>query len=554
MSPRKCRKGALPHVRLSAVFNSGSHGQMLAQPISTDAPCSTPDHDWATNDHNHEFVESSQPSNIDRTLAQRSDTPIILPNRRGDKRRSLAATSTAEGRAKAMEALERDFKSTSGNQVQSSYEATWREFHSNWYGSAVDAFPLKEDYIYSVAATFKAGGYHSWSNYLCWAKDRHIQITGEWPQGLARAARRASRSVMRGIGEAKQSGCFKLSDLATMPYESEPLVKDGPVGVRNLMIAGSLFMLREIECSLALAAHVTIDEAGTVAWTLPVSKTDPRAIGKVRRWGCICAGKQDKACAACCLKNQLDLLHAKFADNNILPSNLPLFPGERGQVVAKADVVKTFSKVAERLNLRVTDDQGQNVFGGHALRVTGAQAMAAMGVDIHIIMIMARWSSDSVLRYVGEAPLEALTEIVKAKTRTADLKAFYERALEQKEIPSHINTPHPAIEWKHVREEAEASAERNRDQSQDRGKTNWISNIDSGVVHRFKDEHYKNLTPNSWRTVCGWRFGKYTFNYEQQLPECAALICGTCLPFEKELARQSYITDDDDSSQSSTDR
>ena len=47
-------------------------------------------------------------------------------------------------------------------------------------------------------------------------------------------------------------------------------------------------------------------------------------------------------------------------------------------------------------------------------RVTGARTLAALGVDLVRIQLMARWSSDVVLRYVAEAPLATMTAAYRA--------------------------------------------------------------------------------------------------------------------------------------------
>ena len=57
---------------------------------------------------------------------------------------------------------------------------------------------------------------------------------------------------------------------------------------------------------------------------------------------------------------------------------------------------------------------GARRFGGHSLRVTGARTLAALGIDIVLIQLMARWSSDVVLRYVAEAPLATMSAAYRA--------------------------------------------------------------------------------------------------------------------------------------------
>ena len=47
----------------------------------------------------------------------------------------------------------------------------------------------------------------------------------------------------------------------------------------------------------------------------------------------------------------------------------------------------------------------RELFGEHALRVAGAQALAAAGVETVVIQVFARWGSAAVLRYIQETPL-----------------------------------------------------------------------------------------------------------------------------------------------------
>ncbi len=42
-------------------------------------------------------------------------------------------------------------------------------------------------------------------------------------------------------------------------------------------------------------------------------------------------------------------------------------------------------------------------------RMTGPRTMVGLGIEIHLIQLMARWSSDVVYRYVAEAPLSRMT-------------------------------------------------------------------------------------------------------------------------------------------------
>ena len=51
---------------------------------------------------------------------------------------------------------------------------------------------------------------------------------------------------------------------------------------------------------------------------------------------------------------------------------------------------------------------GLRLFGGHTARITGAQVLAAIGLEINKIRLLAIHSGDTILRYVSEAPLKSL--------------------------------------------------------------------------------------------------------------------------------------------------
>ena len=56
---------------------------------------------------------------------------------------------------------------------------------------------------------------------------------------------------------------------------------------------------------------------------------------------------------------------------------------------------------------------------GHSARVGGAQFLAAIGLDLYLVQLLARWESAIIMRYVKEAPLIALTQTTKMKMLTS---------------------------------------------------------------------------------------------------------------------------------------
>ena len=166
-----------------------------------------------------------------------------------------------------------------------------------------------------------------------------------------------------------------------------------------------VFLLREMEVSTPLVSSWTFDhEALEVSWHLPASKTDHMALGVQRSLSCMC-GVPEFACPY-----HLAVDHLKWLTGSRFKSSAssPLFPTCDGRMPRKAAVITTFECLGALMGQPLTSPTGIRLFGGHTPRVTGAQTLAALGVDVAKIKILARHSSDAILRYVAEAPLKSL--------------------------------------------------------------------------------------------------------------------------------------------------
>jgi hypothetical protein len=257
----------------------------------------------------------------------------------------------------------------------------------------------------------KAGGYRSVANYIDRARDEHIALGFAWDDQLKWVARKCVRAVSRGIGPSRQSCALPFMQLMSLGLPEAPLVDGGPVGGRAVFAAGCLFLAREIELSLAVVGNVVFNtEMLTVSWRLPADKTDPAGLGKTRSWSCCCsANGAQTVCVYHALFDHFVLLRQKFGgDGGKLASDLPLFPTVRGTAVAKVDMVKCIERAAVLCGEPLVDSLGSRRYGGHSLRVTGAQYLASVGVPLLTIQLLGRWASDIIARYVAEAPLCAL--------------------------------------------------------------------------------------------------------------------------------------------------
>ena len=153
-----------------------------------------------------------------------------------------------------------------------------------------------------------------------------------------------------------------------------------------LVVCGAFFCTREI--SLALK-HVCVDEdARQVSWNLPCSKTDPKALGKVRVWECVCGGTLEKPCAFHTSGDHLKHLRARFSGSPLWV-DLSLFPSSSGDTADKAQVVKLIEAFAA-IRLPIFTPEGRNIHGGHSLRVSGAQWLARMCIPLGIPRYVVR--------------------------------------------------------------------------------------------------------------------------------------------------------------------
>ena len=256
----------------------------------------------------------------------------------------------------------------------------------------------------------------------------------------------------------------------------------------------------------------------TVSLVLPVSKTDPSAIGCVRTWGCVCSGEADQACPYQVLLKHVEDIREKSGElAGTLPADLPLYPNARGITVDKFDVVEMVELLAGKLHLPLVGQDGRKAYGGHVFRVSG--------IAVPVIVLLARWPSDIVMRYLAEAPLLILTDAYKQGGTTVSGTDISDKKLEPSEPigVAQQEDGDPGVAQVAIEEAAahaalaEAAAQAAHDESQtlkDRLFTLVTQSLhmpelvgnDSGpgAVHRNLSA-FALETPDLRRTACGWR-------------------------------------------------
>jgi hypothetical protein len=200
--------------------------------------------------------------------------------------------------------------------------------------------------------------------------------------------------------------------LLSLPDSEPPVCDGGPCFPVRCTLLSIIFLLREIELSCAKFVDWTFDHALLeVSWNLTASKSDPKALGTLRTWGCLCS-TPSLPCPYHLAVSQHTWLAGFARVLGLEVSELPLFPSIAGLHCQKASVVATFEHLAVCCDQPLLSSAGLRLFGGHSARVTGAQSLAALGIDIQKLRILARHSGDAILRYVGESPLRSITSDV----------------------------------------------------------------------------------------------------------------------------------------------
>ena len=290
--------------------------------------------------------------------------------------------------------------------------------------------------------------------------------------------------------------------------------------------------MREVELPFAKAAHARIDRGEKkFILLLPVSKKDPRAIGCERYWHRLCKNGDGLRpdCPYYAVVSQFAILREKFGEDML--HSLPLFPDRHGKVATKATVILALEATVRGYGGPTVGANGSRLHGGHSFRVTGAQKLAAAGVEIIKIMVLARWSSEVVLRYVKDAPLVGLSEQVKTLEDKKDLARLLAKASDDADL---LGAKIHDIEAK-LKEITEAQSEWAKRCEVSRSSSGSLSFVTNGrtkllKVHQVSVDGMEH-PPYLWRARCGFRFAFCGFTrYSTLVDFDKKTWCGTCFP------------------------
>jgi hypothetical protein len=273
----------------------------------------------------------------------------------------------------------------------------------------LEPWPLTPPLIALSAALLRKGGYRSAPLYLHAAKREHIRRGYEWSESLRMEFTDCLRAVTRGLGPPRQAEPFDLVAVGALFDVDEAFImeKGFPAHIRDVILVGSWWLLREVELAAATLSQLSFaedpgakegQECGIATLLLPVSKSDVQALGKSRSLRCSCPSP---LCPVGAAKRLFLSAKARPSSSGCADHLIPLIADLEGAPVSKANLVKSFRALATAAGMPPTTR-----ITGHSCRVTGAQRMAAAGISEWRIQVFGRWGSDAVLRYIREAAID----------------------------------------------------------------------------------------------------------------------------------------------------
>ena len=292
-----------------------------------------------------------------------------------------------------------------------------------------------------------------------------------------------------------------------------------PIGFYRTSVVACFFMLRDIELSTMLYSSVALDISHhTVTIHLPATKTDPMALSCERSWGCVCLDGEASAdtCPFHAALAHTQDLRARFGDK-VDSDTFPFAPSQTGEVMEKVQVVDAIQLTAQAAGLPTRGADGKLIFTGHIWRIMGSRHMVRNGVQVPIAMLMARWDSNAVLRYIKDAPLITITGEFKRGVRALKIKAIEDKHQEFKGFSKKALADLQALR---------STVEHHEQELAGMGAT--LSKLKSAVhpIYVISDKYRKwhvvpkfaGVAVSLWKARCGWRYGASKFERRSKPP------------------------------------
>ena len=202
-------------------------------------------------------------------------------------------------------------------------------------------------------------------------------------------------------------------------------------------------------------------------------------------------------------------------------------------------MVLSIEKAASQLKHPLISPDGSERVSGHSLRVTGAQGMAKLGLDVWAIQLLGRWGSNAVLQYVRMAHLESATSWAKRAASRMSLDEVVKDLVKSPEAAPQL-MPQPLFQSTGCQTDvAEALAHEVQVEAAKGAEKLTVVMSDTGIAHSVL------LGPpevdlHSAKTICGWKFGRSgaSLRRSSDLPQSHKALCQRCFPGLRESLKE----------------
>ena len=498
--------------------------------------------------------ESGKPS--------RRDLPSPVVGKRASIQAAMEAAQPNQ-RQRSLELLDRDILAKSTTPANEARVRTYLALMRAW---ELPAFPLDSSNIRAFGASMKAGGYRSCAVYfsaVCSHQTRVLQTP--IPALVKLSIRDCIRSIQRGLGTSRLKDSFDGMLVGDIPVDLDesPFDFDRLGHARDMVVIGLWFMLREAELANAKSSDLQL-HGNEVHLTLPVHKTEQQGRHTLRTLTCSCGARTHPLCVWHSSERHLIRVVARATADGL--HILPLFPTSDGTMASKQTFINAIRMVIQATGTVLTrqgpEAQEMQRFHGHVLRVAGAQMLSAAGIEVTLIQLLGRWTSNAVMKYTQNSALVRVPNIPSQVLQPSPSPPTMLRLVHTDSAVPPVQASEPAgAPDRGPRPKAAASAMRSLRAELELLKESISKPVETFVFRpRAKILHKaskveKDNEPMLWRTACGWNYGTSNFLRTTD-PDAGTRQCRKCFDLDESSSSDSSgdssdVADLDDSSDES---
>ena len=413
-----------------------------------------------------------------------------------------------------------------------SHLRTWQRYHDMaTRQDPVSCFPLMPAIVERIALKMRQDGYKSVQNYLITAKREHVTRGHDVSGNLRITLKDAGLMAKRKLGPSRSARSFSIPRMALgMQIGMSPasILFDPHI----IVVFGAMCLLRGVEVIDMKCQDIVLDfKTKRITIRVCSSKTDVSSRGFRFTWQCLCANAERSD------RFELRQMHewiqcpyhagTRYAmvhhGMKTCAEKAPVPGGQSAFFITKHRTEITTAQIGsflERFHERFsidsdeTHDDGEKSFGGHSCRRTGTQTLYKMGMSSEMIRRLARWRSQMIERYLGQAPVSDLgTWSFAEKAQSSDVNTALKMETLMGAVRSAIAEAFQAMR----------STKTSTDKSET--KTSWSEDLvvmtrAPGKPKKMHSIRRLQGAITLWSCNCGFKFGSTIISGQSEILDC----------------------------------